>query len=237
MLVRGRMTPSVVTVSPETTLADAAGAVRAHRVRHLPVLQNGRLVGIITDRDLRLAMPPVWANNQAELTEALRQHTVAEIMTGNVITIDADMPLEDAARQMYANRIGCLPVTDGGKLVGMLTKTDLLRTLTELFNAGPASRRIEVEVPDRPGELGHVVRVIGVDHRINIAGMVVPPLARGNGCLAIIHLEVDDASRVVHALRRLGYRCGSPSIDADPDSGAAVPHSAPVHRERALAEL
>jgi acetoin utilization protein AcuB len=237
MLVRSRMTPSVLTVSPDTTLADAVGVARAHRIRHLPVVQDGRLLGMVTDRELRLAMPPAWAGDQAELTEALRQHTVAEVMTGNVVTIEADTPLEEAARQMRANRTGCLPVMHGGELVGILTKTDMLRSFTELFNAGAGTRRIEVEVPDRPGELGHVVRVIGVDHRINIAGMVVPPLDCGDGCLAIIHLEVPDASRVVHALRRLGYRCGSPSIAADPDAGSAVHQSAPVHRERALAEL
>jgi acetoin utilization protein AcuB len=237
MLVRSRMTRSVVTTSPDTTLAEAIGTARAHRIRHLPVVQAGRLVGIVTDRDLRLAMPPGWAPNHAELTEELKSRTVAEIMTGNVVTIAADAPLEEAAREIYANGIGCLPVMEGSEVVGMLTKTDLLRMLSEMFNAAPDARRLEVEVPNRPGELGQVVRVIGVDHRINISGMVVPPLARGGGCLAIIHLQVPDASRIVHALRRLGYRCGAPTIASDPDSGEATFSSAPVHRERALAEL
>jgi acetoin utilization protein AcuB len=219
------------------TLAEAIGTARAHRIRHLPVLQDGRLVGIVTDRDLRMAIPPAWAANHAELTEALKVRTVAEIMTGNVVTIEVDAPLEEAASQMYANRTGCLPVMDGGEVVGMLTKTDLLRTLTELFNTSPDARRLEVEVPNRPGELGQVVRVIGADHRINISGMVVPPQANGEGCLAIIQLQVPDASRVVHALRRLGYRCGSPTIASDPDYGGASFAHAPAHRERALAEL
>jgi acetoin utilization protein AcuB len=231
------MTPSVTTASPETTLADALATVRAHRIRHIPVLRAGRLVGIVTDRDLRLAMPPVWAPDREELTEALRTRRVEEVMTPNVVTIGADTPIEEAARQMLTNRIGCLPVMEDGALVGILTKSDVVEAFTELFCGAPDARRLEVVVPDRPGELGSVVRVIGADHRVNIAGMVVPPLAPGEGCLAIIHLQVPDASRVVDALRRLGYRAGSPSLAADPDTDLQPAYDAPLRRERALAEL
>jgi acetoin utilization protein AcuB len=231
------MTPSVTTASPDTTLADALATVRAHRIRHIPVLRAGRLVGIVTDRDLRLAMPPVWAPDREELTEALRTRRVEEVMTPNVVTIGADTPIEEAARQMLTNRIGCLPVMEDGALVGILTKSDVVEAFTELFCGAPDARRLEVVVPDRPGELGSVVRVIGADHRVNIAGMVVPPLAPGEGCLAIIHLQVPDASRVVDALRRLGYRAGSPSLAADPDTDLQPAYDAPLRRERALAEL
>jgi acetoin utilization protein AcuB len=231
------MTPTVATASPDTTLADAIGTMRVHRIRHLPILERGRLVGIVADRDLRLAMPPAWAPDLELLQQALQQRTVSEIMTGNVITVTPDTPMEEAARQLYANRIGCLPVMDGASLVGMLTEADVLKAFTDLFSAAPGVRRIEVEVPDRPGELGHVVRVIGVDHRINIAGIVVPPLDNRDGCLAIIHLQVPDASRVVNALRRQGYRAGSPSIAADPDADVPVALDAERTRERALAEL
>lgn len=237
MLVRSRMTPTVATASPDTTLAEAIGTMRVHRIRHLPILDRGRLVGIISDRDLRLAMPPAWASGQELLLQELRQRTVAEIMTGNVITVTPDTPLEEAARHLYANRIGCLPVMDGALLVGVLTEADVLKAFTDLFSAAPGVRRIEVEVPDRPGELGHVVRVIGVDHRINIAGIVVPPLDNRDGCLAIIHLQVPDASRVVNALRCLGYRAGSPSIAADPDADVPVAPDVERTRARALAEL
>ncbi|HSJ26208.1 MAG TPA: CBS domain-containing protein [Longimicrobiales bacterium] len=231
------MTPQVVTASSDTTLAEALSTARTHRIRHLPVLDGGRLVGIITDRDLRLAMPPAWASNRDELSRALHERTVGEVMTTNVVTIEPDIPMEEAARQMLTNRIGCLPVMEGARLLGILTKADLVSAFTELFSTAPGTRRLEVVVPDRPGELGHVVRIIGVDHRINIAGMVAPPLDNGEGCLAIIHLQVPDASGVVNALRRHGYRVGSPSLAADPDTDLDPSFATPLPRERALAEL
>jgi acetoin utilization protein AcuB len=231
------MTSSVVTMSPDSTLAEAIAVVRTRRIRHLPVVQHGRLVGIVTDRDLRLASPPPWAAGDAGLVQALQERTVADVMTTSVITVEADTPLEEAARQMWSHRIGCLPVTRGSELVGMLTQTDLMTAFTDLFSAPPGTRRLEVEVPDRPGELGHVVRLIGVDHRINIHGVVVPPKDNGDGCLAIMHLQVPDASRLVHALRRAGYRAGSPSIAADPDLDAVAAGDAGRPRGRALAGL
>ena len=81
MLVRNKMTPNVITASPDTTLADALKLTRGHRIRHLPVMQNGRLVGLVSDRDLRLAMPPVWASDtdHHELRTALNTRAVREV--------------------------------------------------------------------------------------------------------------------------------------------------------------
>jgi acetoin utilization protein AcuB len=232
------MTPQVVTASPDTTLADALSVVRSHRIRHLPVLEHGRLVGIVTDRDLRLAMPsPAHA---ADTTTALSTRRVADVMTPNVVTITADTPMEEAARQLCTNRIGCLPVMDGPELIGILTDNDVMRAFAELFSSSAQTRRVEAEIPNAPGELARVVHLIGSELRINIAGMVVPPLEDGTRCLAIMHLQVPDASRVVHALRRLGYRAGAPSIATDPDAElepAPEPVAAGSGRLRALVEL
>ena len=72
-------------------------------------------------------------------------------------------------------------------------------------------------MPNRPGELARVVRLIGIEKKINIAGMVVPPLEGGQDSVAIMHLQVDEPSEIVHALRKVGYRVGSPSLETDPD--------------------
>jgi CBS domain-containing protein len=104
------------------------------------------------------------------------------------------------------------------RLVGILTETDLLRAFAELFGARTPSRRVEVQMPNRPGELARVVRLIGIEKKINIAGMVVPPLRGGEDCVAIMHLQVEDASEIVHALRKVGYRVGTPSLENDPDA-------------------
>ncbi|HEX2166293.1 MAG TPA: CBS and ACT domain-containing protein [Longimicrobiales bacterium] len=218
MLVRSRMTSHVHTASPETTLAEALSMTRAHRIRHLPILEEERLVGIVTDRDLRLAMPPIWADEHDELMQALHTRRVGELMITDIITVQPDTPVEDAAKLLYSHRIGCLPVLEDGRLVGILTETDLLRAFAELFGARTPSRRFEVQMPNRPGELARVVRLIGIEKKINIAGMVVPPLRGGEDCVAIMHLQVDDASEISHALRKVGYRVGSPSLENDPDA-------------------
>jgi acetoin utilization protein AcuB len=219
MLVRSRMTPNVHTVSPDTTLAEALGLSRTHRIRHLPVLDdNGRLVGIVTDRDLRLAMPPIWADEHDELTQALHTRRVGELMITAIITVQPDTPVDDAAKLLYTHHIGCLPVLEDDRLIGILTETDLLRAFAELLGGRAMSKRVEVQMPNRPGELARVVRLIGIEKRINITGMVVPPLKGDDDCVAIMHLQVDDASEIAHALRKVGYRVGTPSLETDPDA-------------------
>ena len=150
MLVRSRMTSEVYAASPDTTLAEALTITRSKRIRHLPVLDGGRLVGVVTDRDLRLAMPPIWAAQHDELQAALNTRRVREVMITNVITVPPELPIEHAAKLLYTHRIGCLPVLDGGKLVGILTETDLLRAFAELFGATEPSTRIEVHVEPAP---------------------------------------------------------------------------------------
>lgn len=221
MLVRSRMTPDVITVTPDTTLAEALSVARTHRIRHLPVLNGGRLVGLVTDRDLRQAMPPVWADRQEELQLALRTRKVGEVMTTTIITTSPDLPVEEAGKLLYQNRIGCLPVLEEERLVGILTETDLLRAFVELFGTGEPSSRVEVRMPNKPGELARVVRVIGIEHRVNITGLVLPPTDSGDMSLAIMHLQTLNPGPVIAALRKLGYPVGWPSLDLE-DSGPVV---------------
>lgn len=240
MLVRSRMTSHVHTASPETTLADALAMTRQHRIRHLPVLENGRMVGLLSDRDLRLAIPPAWAVDHRELLAALHQRRVGEIMITEIITVAPETPVEEAAKLLYTHRIGCVPVLDGSVLVGILTETDLLRAFTELFGANDTSTRLEVQMPNRPGELARVVRLIGIENRVNINGMVVPPLRGGAEALAIIHLQTQDPTAIVYALRKVGYRVGSPSLETDPTVDLPVSEDHPNSRSespRAMAEL
>jgi acetoin utilization protein AcuB len=245
MLVRSRMTPEVLTASPDTTLAEALAVTRERRIRHLPVVEDGRLVGLVSDRDLRLAVPPAWAAQHEDLLAALHQRTVRELMITELVTVSPETPVEDAARLLFTHRIGCLPVLDAeDRLVGILAETDLLRAFTELFGTGADTRRIEVQMPNRPGELARVVRLIGIEHRVNIAGMVVPPLKDADACVAIMHLQTTEPERVVHALRKCGYRVGAPSIETDPDRDLvpteeyrSTDPSPQALRGRALAEL
>lgn len=223
MLVRNKMTPNVITASPDTTLADALKLTRGNRIRHLPIVQNQRLVGLVTDRDLRLAMPPVWASDtdHHELRNALNTRSVREVMVTTIITTDADAPIEEAARKLYEHRIGCLPVLEGEELIGIITETDLLRAFVELFGADEPGTRLEIMMQDKPGELSRVVRAIGVDFKININGIVLPRI--GNDRLAVVHLATDETDSIIQHLRRLGYRVGTPSLAFEPEHAHATP--------------
>ncbi|HEU4744030.1 MAG TPA: CBS domain-containing protein, partial [Anaerolineales bacterium] len=129
--------------------------------RRAPVMKEGRLVGIVSERDLLNASPSsattlsVW-----ELNYLISKVKVKDVMTKKVITVDADTPIEEAARIMADKKIGGLPVTSAGKVVGMITETDLFKILLELMGAREKATRVTVTVPDRPGELAKITRTI-----------------------------------------------------------------------------
>ena len=129
----------LITAAPETAMLDARRLMLEKRIRHLLVTEHGRLVGIVTDRDIRLNLPSqatslsVW-----EINHLLTKLTVGEVMTRTVITIGPDREARDAAQLMLDHSIGALPVTDGGALVGIITETDIMRAFVWL-TGGPAA--------------------------------------------------------------------------------------------------
>jgi acetoin utilization protein AcuB len=133
MLVYHWMTPFPTTVSPTTCLAAAREMIVAKGIRHLPVCDGERLVGIITDRDIRMALPSTAANLSVWTLRLAECVKVEEVMTRWVITIAADAPIVDAVRLMTAHRIGALPVTAEGRLVGIISATDVMRAFAEVL--------------------------------------------------------------------------------------------------------
>ncbi|MEE8152803.1 MAG: CBS domain-containing protein [candidate division NC10 bacterium] len=132
MLVKDWMRRRPVTVSPQETLRSAWRVIREHRIRHLPVVERGRLVGIVTDRDLRHALPSRAVGLEAhEIPHLAEKVSIWEVMARAVVTIDREAPIEEAARLLLKYRIGGLPVVKGETLVGIITKTDLVRALLE----------------------------------------------------------------------------------------------------------
>lgn len=219
MLVRSRMTANVLTVTSSTALGVALQLVREKAIRHLPVVDDGKLVGLVSDRDLRLAAPPAWASDldYAALRSTFETKRVSDVMTDHEIISTTEItPIEDASRLMYEHRIGCLPVMRGDQLVGILTETDVMRAFVELFGTGDGTSRVEVLIPNRPGELSRVVRAIGVDFKLNISGMVMPPIEEGDQALIIAHVVASDIEELVEHLRRIGYKVGSPALDLEP---------------------
>lgn len=134
MIVRELMTGAVITAPPWMPILEARNLMIKERIRHLPVrAPGGELLGMITDRDIRLNLPSqatslsVW-----EIKHLLAKLTVDEVMTQAVITVGPDRPAREAARLMVEHQIGALPVADGGRLVGIVTETDLLRAFIRM---------------------------------------------------------------------------------------------------------
>ena len=141
MNVRDLMTPNPITVGPDTGVFEARQLMLKERIRHLLVVEHGRLVGIVTDRDIRLSLPSqatslsVW-----EMNYLLARLTVDKVMSTAVITVGPDRDAADAARLMLVHKIGAVPVVDWGLVIGILTESDIVRAFVEIA-AMPAPSR------------------------------------------------------------------------------------------------
>ncbi len=162
MLVRERMTSHPITIDVETSVTEALDFMRQNQVRRLPVLgKQGQLVGIVSEKDLLYASPsPATSLSVYEIGFLLSKLTVKEIMSREVITVEDDCPLEEAARMMVDHRIGGLPVVRDGQLVGIITETDLFKVFLEMLGAREQGIRVSVAVPNRPGELAKLTSEI-----------------------------------------------------------------------------
>jgi acetoin utilization protein AcuB len=127
MAVSQWMTKSVMTIKPQDTLRHARERLAKYRINQLPVVVNDKLVGIVTDRDVRDAYPSsLRLFHGKDIDEFGDSHTVEEIMTYNVVAISPGTSLREAVQRLRRQRFGALPVVDNGKLVGIITRSDLL---------------------------------------------------------------------------------------------------------------
>lgn len=162
MLVRDRMTSPAITILPDAPFQEALELMRNHHFRRLPVVNEaGALVGIVSERDLLHAAPsPASSLSMWELNYLLWKLQVKSLMTEKVISVTPDTPIEKAARMMVERKIGGLPVVEGGKVVGVITETDIFRAFTELMGADIEATRVVLRVPDEKGTLAAVTRRI-----------------------------------------------------------------------------
>jgi len=206
MLVRDIMHSPAFAIAPDTTLQDAYRMMQEKSIRHLPVLDGERLVGVITDRDLRLATSTLAA---IPFPPGGR---VAEVMHREPLVADPCDPVEDAARIMRDRKIGCLPVLDDSKLVGIITSIDLLEALMQLTGVDKPSGRLEVRLPDRAGELVRLTTAVS-SRGLNIHSVLTYPERRGSGpkdapasgVRTVLRVASMDTHLLAQALRQAGF--------------------------------
>ncbi|MEZ4593621.1 MAG: CBS domain-containing protein, partial [Chloroflexota bacterium] len=161
MLVKRRMSTPVITVQPDMSVPDCLKLMQREKIRRTPVVENGRLVGIVSDKDLLNASPSdatslsIW-----EINYLVSRIKVKDVMTKNVLTITEEMPIEEAARIMVDNKVGGLPVVKNGDVIGLITETDLFKLLLELMGAREPGVRVTAVVPEKQGELAAITQAI-----------------------------------------------------------------------------
>jgi acetoin utilization protein AcuB len=160
MTIAKIMTPAPVMVEPNAPLREVRRLMAKHRIRHIPVVSGDGLVGIVTDRDIQEALPsPADPAGATEFAAAMDRIAAWEVMTEQVITVTPQTPLAEAAQLLAKRKIGCLPVMERGRLVGIVTGTDMLQALTSVLDKIAGSPQLEVTVADAPGRVCEVSRL------------------------------------------------------------------------------
>jgi acetoin utilization protein AcuB len=208
MYVKNRMTSNPYTISPDATIAEALDLMRNNNIRRLPVVKNGKLVGIVTEKEMQEVSPSKATTLSIfELNYLLAKTKVSTVMTKKVITVSPDALLEEAAVLMRDNRVGALPVVQDGKVVGIITETNIFDAFIDLLGFRESGTRITVEVEDAPGILASVAGVIK-DFGANITHVVVYRSSGGKSNI-VIRVNTVNTDNITEALDKQGYKVTS----------------------------
>ena len=218
MFVSKWMTPNVITVDKNDSLGSALRLMRENRIRRLPVVSGGRLVGIVSDRDLKGALPSratsldVW-----ELHALIDKLKVSEIMTKNVVTTKPGATIERVAMIMMERKIEGLPVLDAkGGLVGIVTEGDVFRALTEVTGVGQKTTRISLVLPDKAGSIMEVADLVRARSG-RIYSILSTKAKVANGQRELVMRVMLGANGVADLKKDLTSRYGEVSVLSDPE--------------------
>lgn len=205
MSVADFMTKKIVTVRPTTRINDAVDLMKANDIHRLPVLDNGKLVGLVTEGIIQGAMPSKATSLSVyEVNYLLNKTTVADIMEKNVRTITSNAVLEDAAYQMRQHKIGVLPVVDDDNLVGIITNNDILDAFLNIAGYGKQGTSVTVHVPkDEIGFIAKLVKVLA-EHEYSILTLMV--IQRDQEQVIEVHVDTNDVANVQQTLSAAGYK-------------------------------
>jgi len=221
MLVRDIMQSHPVSATLETRLPDIVRVLQRRGFRHLPVVHEGRLVGLISDRDVKQSMTSVSLATEGRARDLLLDTlTAGQIMTRRVITIGPSGRVEEAARLMATARISALPVTDGDRLVGIVTETDILRLFVRSLGVLEASSRIDVIVANEEASLTDLMRVV---ESTGIRISSVMTLETTGQREMVLRLATLDPTPAIEALGAAGHTVRDPRLARPPRAAGAPP--------------
>jgi acetoin utilization protein AcuB len=200
------MTKNPITVDSDTYVLDAQKIMRENNIRRLPVVDKGKLVGIVTQHDLLMASPsPATSLSIHELNYLLSKMKVKEIMKKNPMTFGPDTPFEEALRIGQDKKIGSFPVVEKGKLVGIATESDIIRFLTEALGIREEGSRVTIE--GLGGKLSDLEKIISIvnQHETIILSMISLPRPEKKDWMIVLRLKTSEPEPIVKDFKKAGF--------------------------------
>jgi acetoin utilization protein AcuB len=206
MRIRDMMTKNPITVDSETLVMDAQKIMKENNVRRLPVVDKGKLLGIITKHDLLEASPsPATSLSIHELNYLLSKMKVKEIMKKNPVTLTPDTPFEEALKIGQEKKIGSFPVVENGKLVGIATESDIVRFLTRALGVREEGSRITIE--GLGGKLSDLEKIISIvnQHNTIVLSMISLPRPEKKDWMIVLRLKTSSPEPIVKDFKKAGF--------------------------------
>jgi acetoin utilization protein AcuB len=200
------MTKNPITVDSETLVLDAQKIMKENNIRRLPVVDKGKLVGMITKHDLLEASPsPATSLSIHELNYLLSKMKVKEIMKKNPLTLTPDTPFEEALRIGQEKKVGSFPIVDKGKVVGIATESDIVRFLTRALGIREEGSRITIE--GLGGKLTDLEKIISItnQHQTIILSMISMSRPEKKDWMIVLRLKTSDPDPIVRDFKKAGF--------------------------------
>ena len=209
MLVGKRMFQDIITVKKEDTVSYAFELMNSHGIRHLPVVDRKKLVGIVTDRDIRHAFVPQKSESSQKIIKyQMGNFRVEEIMTPNPIFVNPKTSIEEAAQLIIQYKIGGLPVVENEELVGIITETDILKVFVEIMGIIRSSSRISVILGENPGAFEEVSRIIK-SHGVDIISVGMSAHSEKKDRIYYFRVENCNMEPLASEIQKAGYKVES----------------------------
>ena len=206
MRIRDFMSTNVIAADEKTSIHDARKIMKAHRIRRLPVLKKNKLVGLVTEHMLLEASPsPATSLSIHELHYLLAKMTVQDIMVKNPYTISPNMPAEEAMQVGKENGYGAFPVVEDGRLVGIVTESDIVRIMTRVLGVREKGTRIDIQVSREFGNMQRIMKILDQNKTLLLSMMTLPPEDDEKQWLIVLRLKSEDADGIAKELKADGF--------------------------------
>jgi acetoin utilization protein AcuB len=209
MKVRDIMTWNVITVSSDTPIMEARKIMETHRVRRLPVVDKGKLVGVVTlDRIVGVGPSPATSLSVWEINYLLAKMKVREVMQKDVVSVGPDVSVEQALARAQAMKVGAAPVVEDGKVVGIITTNDfMLKLLNPALGIGKPGSRLNISNANKPKNVREIMEILE-KMGLNIVALHTVPAAEDTTNGLSLHVDADDPKALIKELEARGYKSG-----------------------------